>query len=82
MSRGRKKWTRRRLRAVYYVFLTAGIMALGYAGYAVLVRYWYQDDETFKFETFSAPGAGRAASRRRLSQMAAPSARSQCPVWG
>jgi sortase A len=58
MSRGRKKSTRRRLRAVYYVFLTAGIMALGYAGYAVLVRYWYQDDETFKFETFSAPAAG------------------------
>jgi sortase A len=55
MTRRRKKRTRRGLRAAYYLFLTAGIMALGYAGHAVLVRYWYQDDETLKFETASAP---------------------------
>lgn len=43
------------LRAAYYVFLTAGIMALGYAGYTVLDRYWYQEVETSKFETVNAP---------------------------
>jgi sortase A len=47
--------TQRVLRAAYYVFLTAGLMALGYAGYAVLDRYWYQKVETSKFETVSAP---------------------------
>jgi len=47
--------TRSVLRAAYYVFLTAGIMALGYAGYCVLDRYWYQGVETSKFETVSAP---------------------------
>jgi sortase A len=57
MSQGRKKRKRRGLRAAYYLFLTAGTMALGYAGYSVLVRYWYQDDETVKFETPSAPAA-------------------------
>jgi len=47
--------TQRVLRAAYYVFLTAGLMALGYSGYAVLDRYWYQKVETSKFETVSAP---------------------------
>jgi sortase A len=42
------------LRAAYYVLLAAGIMALGYAGYAVLDLYWYQHVETSKFETVSA----------------------------
>jgi sortase A len=51
--------TQRVLRAAYYVFLTAGLMALGYAGYAVLDRYWYQKVETSKFETVSAPAEPR-----------------------
>jgi sortase A len=34
-------------------------MALGYAGYAVLDRYWYQKVETSKFETVNAPAAPR-----------------------
>jgi sortase A len=46
--------TRRVLRAAYYVFLAAGIVALGYAAYAVLDLYWYQGVETSKFETVSA----------------------------
>lgn len=45
---------RRVLRAAHYVFLAAGIMALGYAGYAVLDLYWYQRAEMSKFETVSA----------------------------
>jgi len=48
------------LRAAYYVFLTAGIMSLGYAGYVVLDRYWYQGVETSKFETVSVPAEPRA----------------------
>jgi sortase A len=48
------------LRAAHYLFLTVGIMALGYAGYAVLDRYWYQKVETSKFETVSLPAAPRA----------------------
>jgi sortase A len=59
MKREPKQRTRRGLRAAYYLFLTAGIMAVGYAGYALLARYWYQGDETSKFETASAPPAGR-----------------------
>ena len=51
----RRNRTRAVLRAAYYVFLTVGIMALGYAGYAVLDRYWYQEVETSKFETVNAP---------------------------
>lgn len=47
--------TRAALRAAHYVFLTVGIIALGYAGYAVLDRYWYQEVETSKFETVNAP---------------------------
>lgn len=46
--------TRRVLRAAYYVLLATGILALGYAGYAVLDLYWYQGVETTKFETVSA----------------------------
>jgi sortase A len=51
---------RQLLRAAYYVFLTVGILALSYAGYAVLDRYWYQGVEMIKFETAPAP-AVRAA---------------------
>jgi sortase A len=54
--------TRRVLRAAYYVFLATGIIALGYAGYAVLDRYWYQGVETSKFEAVSAPAAPRATA--------------------
>ena len=35
-------------------------MALSYAGYAVMDRYWYQGVETSKFETVSAPAEPRA----------------------
>lgn len=49
-SRERTRWA---LGAAYYVFLAAGIMALGFAGYAVLDLYWYQRTETSKFETVS-----------------------------
>lgn len=52
--------THRVLAAAYYVLLTAGIMALGYAGYAVLDRYWYQGVETAKFEAVSTPAEPRA----------------------
>jgi len=45
--RERKPWA---LRAAYFIFLAAGIAALGYAGYALLDSYWYQSVETFKFE--------------------------------
>jgi sortase A len=37
--------------AFYYLFLAAGIVAIGYAGYAMLDRYLYQRVETSKFET-------------------------------
>jgi sortase A len=47
-------WKRQVLSAAYYVFLAAGIMALGYAGYAVLDLYWYQQVESSNFETVSA----------------------------
>jgi sortase A len=47
----------RLLRATRYVFLAAGIMALGYAGYAVLDRYSYQEAETSKFEMPGVPAA-------------------------
>jgi sortase A len=43
------------LRAAHYLFLTIGILALGYAGYTVLDRYWYQHVELLKLETPSAP---------------------------
>jgi sortase A len=54
MNQTGEKLTRRVFRAAYYVFLAAGIMALGYAGCAVLDRYWYQGVETRKFETIIA----------------------------
>jgi sortase A len=41
------------LRFAYYIFLTVGILALGYAGYAVLDSYWYQHVETANFEKLS-----------------------------
>ena len=55
MSQDGEELRGRVLRAAYYVFLVAGIMALSYAGYAVLDRYWYQGIETSKFEAVSAP---------------------------
>lgn len=45
------------LRASYYVFLAAGIMALGYAGYAVLDLHLYQYAETSQFEAVKAIAA-------------------------
>jgi sortase A len=40
---------------MYYVFLAAGIMAVGYAGYSAMNAYWFQRVEMSKFETISAP---------------------------
>ena len=54
MSQEGAALTRRVLRTAYYVFLATGIIALGYAGYAVLDLYWYQGVETSKFEAVSA----------------------------
>ena len=48
------------LRASYYVFLTAGILSLGYVGFVLLDQYWYQEVETAKIETASANTEGRA----------------------
>ncbi|MBZ5661359.1 MAG: class D sortase [Acidobacteriia bacterium] len=42
--------TLRVLQAAHYVFLVAGILMLGFAGYAVLDQYWYQNVEMSKFE--------------------------------
>ncbi|MGA7795370.1 MAG: class D sortase [Candidatus Acidiferrales bacterium] len=50
------------LRGAYYIFLTAGIIALGYAGYFVLDQYWYQEVETSKFERINTPTEPRAIS--------------------
>jgi sortase A len=60
MRQEEEKMARRVLRAAYYVFLAAGIMPLGYAGYAMLDRYWYQGVETSKFGTVSALAEPRA----------------------
>ena len=51
MSHGGGALTKRMLRASSYVLLAFGIVALGYAGYAVLDLFWYQGVETSKFET-------------------------------
>lgn len=42
------------LRIVFYIFLTLGITALGYAGYAVLDLYWFQHAEIAKLEAVPA----------------------------
>ena len=47
--------TPRVLRAAYYIFLVVGIIALAFAGYAVLDQYWYQKMEMSKFEAVSVP---------------------------
>jgi len=66
------------LGAVYYVFLTAGIMALGYAGYVELDRYWYQEVETSKLEMVRAPAepptieAGRIADGGVIGEIEVP----------
>jgi len=48
------------LRAAYYIFLTAGILALSYAGFVVLDQYWYQEVEISKFERINTPTEPRA----------------------
>jgi sortase A len=54
LPRGTLKRPRRRgstiVRAAYYLFLTVGIVALGYAGYVVADEYIYQEVEAAKFE--------------------------------
>lgn len=55
ISRDAEELMRRALRAAYYLFLGAGIMALGYAGYTAMDAYWFQRVETAKFEAVSAP---------------------------
>jgi sortase A len=57
-----EEWKHRMLLAAYYVFLSVGIMALGYAGYTVLDRYWYEGVETSKFEAVSVPVAPPAVA--------------------
>lgn len=42
------------LRAAHFVFLFAGILMLGFAGYAVLDQYWYQRAEISRFEAVRA----------------------------
>lgn len=42
--------TQQVLRFAFHIFLAAGIVALGYAGYVELDRYWYQHVETVNFE--------------------------------
>jgi sortase A len=57
--------TPRVLRAAHYVLFAAGIIALAYAGYALLDQYWYQKVETSKFEAVTVlaePPAVKAAS--------------------
>ncbi len=46
--------TRQMLRAAHIVFLVAGILMLGFAGYAFLDQYWYQRTELSKFEAVAA----------------------------
>lgn len=55
ISHERDELTWRMLRVAHYVFLAAGIMALGYAAYSALDLYWFQRAETYKFEAVSAP---------------------------
>lgn len=63
----RGEWTHPVLRATYYVFLTAGIMALGYAGYVVLDQYWYQEVETSKFVMASTIAEPRPIQLSRIA---------------
>jgi sortase A len=63
----REEITRRALRAASYTLLVAGILALGYAGYAVLDQYWYQEAETSKFETVSPTAEPRAIKVARIA---------------
>jgi sortase A len=55
LPRGTLKRPRRRsssiVRAAYYLFLTVGIVALGYAGYVVADAHIYQEVEAAKFES-------------------------------
>jgi sortase A len=59
--------TRRALRAASYTLFVAGIMALGYAGYAVLDQYWYQEVETSKFDTASPTAEPRGINVARIA---------------
>jgi sortase A len=53
MKHEAEELTPRVLRVIHYVFLVAGIIALAFAAYAELDRYWFQKVETSKFETVS-----------------------------
>ena len=55
VSQDAQELTRRVLRAASRALLVAGIMALSYAGYAVMDRYWFQSAETAKFEIVRTP---------------------------
>jgi len=55
VSQDAQELTRRALRAASRTLLVAGIMALSYAGYALVDRYWFQSAETAKFETVRTP---------------------------
>ncbi len=60
ISHAGETFARRAVRAASYVFLTAGIVALGYAGYTVMDRYRYERVETSKLDAVTAspePGA-------------------------
>ena len=45
----------RAFRALYYMFLIAGILATAYAVYTAMYGYWFQKVETSRFEAVSAP---------------------------
>jgi LPXTG-site transpeptidase (sortase) family protein len=55
VSQDAQELTRRALRAASRTLLVAGIIALSYAGYAVMDRYWFESPETAKSETVRAP---------------------------
>jgi sortase A len=59
---------RRALRATFYAFLAIGIIALGYAGYTAMDRYWFQGVETAKFESASAPVEVRALEPAAIAE--------------
>jgi sortase A len=50
----------RGLRALYYLFLVAGILATAYAVYTAMYGYWFQKIETSRFEAVSAPAKSPA----------------------
>jgi len=73
LQRGRLKRPRTRrstiVRAAYYLFLTVGVVGLGYAGYIVADEHIYQEVEAAQFETVSkaiAPEAPTAGAPKRV----------------